>query len=452
VHLDQLGIRSGERVALSLTNSIEHFILLLGLLRLGATTMEMPYETAAPAAELLRQFAIRTIFLEPGVTPPAGVNTISFDIGWRDTIARLEGDRRHKGSGEEIFIINLTSGTTGVPRGSLNPHSRFFPRLALWAEPFAETSAFSSDRPASLLLTASLGFSVFFRHALGHLFIGGAVVILPEFRNVIDLVKAIADWDDALCYLPSAMCRFLIACAPPAGLLLPDLRLLIGGGGFLYPQEKLALLDRVTPRFYHSYGASGFGMLAVQSPSEIRERPASVGRPPSSIEVEVVDAHGLPLPAGTVGQLRARGTQGEAVGTDPRFRGEWYYPGDLGHVDSDGYLFLKGRDSEVIARNGGQVFAADIESVIALHPAVAEVAVVAIPRPFAADELVALVVAGAGGQHEALAAHCRAQLPPGQWPDRIFYAPALPKTAAGKVDRERVRNMIMTAADQQARG
>ena len=76
---------------------------------------------------------------------------------------------------------------------------------------------------------------------------------------------------------------------------------------------------------------------------------------------------------------------------------------------------------------------------------------VAVPRPFSPDELVALVVARTEGQHEALAAHCRARLPAGRWPERVFYAPVLPKTPAGKLDRNRVKNLVMNEIERQAR-
>jgi acyl-coenzyme A synthetase/AMP-(fatty) acid ligase len=451
VHLASLGIGAGDRVAISLTNSIDHFILTLGLLRLGATTMEIPYDVNGPTAELLANFSIRTIFLEPGVGPPAGVAAIRLDTGWRGLLARADGDRRHPGNGEDVFTISLTSGTTGVPKGSLTPQRRCFQRLAARAELFADSGVFASERPANFLLTASLGYAAFFQWAFGHLALGGAVVILPEFRNVIDLAKAIADWDNALCYLPAAVCRFLLSCTPAEGLLFPSIRALIGGGGFLYPQEKLALASRVTPHFHAQYGASGFGVLSVLRPGEIRERPASVGRPPSSIEMQVVGPDRQPLPAGTVGQLRCRGTEGMGFGSDERFHDGWYYPGDLGHIDAAGYIFLKGRSADVIARNGRDLFAADIEAVIALHPAVAEVAVVGVPRPAAGDDVVALVVARQQGQHEALAEHCRARLPAERWPDRIFYAPLLPKTPAGKLDRERIKDMIMSELARPAR-
>src|SRR5579862_4463686 len=299
VHLHALGIRAGDRVALSLTNSIDHFVLLLGLLRLGTTTLELPYDMTAPPPEILAQFSIRTIVLEPGVSPPAGVAAMTLDpAGWRAALARAQGDHRHGGDGDDIHVMTLTSGTTGPRKPSLCSHRSHFARMAATVEPYRETGAFSPERPAAFLATGSLGFATCFKRTICHLFFGGAVVILSEFRNAIDLVKAIAGWDDALVYLPPAVCRFLISCAPRAGFLLPNLRALIGGGGFLYPQEKLALLDRVTPNFYHSYGSAGFGTMAVQRPADIRAHPASIGKAPSAIDVQIVGADGTPLPTG----------------------------------------------------------------------------------------------------------------------------------------------------------
>ena len=104
------------------------------------------------------------------------------------------------------------------------------------------------------------------------------------------------------------------------------------------------------------------------------------------------------MPAGTVGKLRCRGTEGRgfAGDTEPagdeRFRDGWYYPGDLASIDQDGYIFLKGRTVNVIFRNGMELFVQEIEEVIATHPSVTEVAVGGVPRGGAGEELVAIVV------------------------------------------------------------
>jgi long-chain acyl-CoA synthetase len=454
IHLDSRGFRAGDRVAINLSNSIDHFILTLGLLRLGVTTMEIPYNTRRrPEPELLATHGIRTVFIEPVETPVAGFPSIKLDAGWRGVIAQAQGDCRSSDDGEGIFVITLTSGTTGRSRGSVSSHRQYFRRASAYTELLAGSDVFSGEAPAKFLLTASIGFSTFFRRAIAHLFVGGAVVILPEYLHTIDLIKVIAAWDDAYCYVPAAMCNALISSAPASGFLYPRLRALVAGAGFLYPQEKLAMLARVCPNFYHSYGASGFGSIAVLGPHEMSERPDSVGRSPSFIEVQIVDEYGRLLPPGAAGQLRCRGTEGRGLAadedhSDERFHGGWYYPGDCARIDREGYIFLQGRYSDAIRRAGSEVFPSEIEAAMAEHFSVAEVAVVGVPGPLREDEMVALVVPRGRADHEALAVHCRSRLPPERRPDRVFYADTLPRTAAGKLDRVRVRAIVMQQTER----
>jgi long-chain acyl-CoA synthetase len=453
VYLDSIGIRSGDRVAINLTNSIDHFILTLGLLRLGATTMESSYHARKPvdSAQLAR-LGVRTVFIESAAAPVAGIYSIKVDGRWRSMIAPSHGDCRSNDNGDGIFTLVMTSGTTGPPKGSLLPHRQYFQAMRADKELFADSGVLSDKHPANLLLVASVGFPGHFRLMMRHLMIGGPVTILPEYANTIDLVKAIGAWDNAFCYAPAALCRVLLSSAPRQGVLFPRLRALVATGSFLYPDEKLAMLDRVSPNFYDSYGTTGFGRVAMLSPQAMRERPASVGRPPSSVEVQVVDEAGQPAPPGTFGQLRCRGIAGREsaaaidTATDAMPDG-WHYPGDSALIDNDGFIFLKGRSADVITRNGIEIFAAEVEAAIAQHPSVAEVAVVGVPRAAAGvlpqDELVVLVVPRGQPQHEALAQHCQARLPAQHWPDSVFYAQALPKTAAGKLDRARVKAIIM---------
>jgi long-chain acyl-CoA synthetase len=450
VYHANLGIEPGQRVCVSMTNSINHFVLSLGLLRLGATLMAAPYTPQQPPAiTTLAKFGIRMIFLEPGVPAPTGYRSMTVEPStWLDNIAKLSGDRRFNGSGDEIYTISLTSGTTGTPKGSLTSHLQYFTRLRAYTELLGDSGVFSDDNPANFLLTANVGFTTFFRRMVSHLMIGGPVVILPEYLHVIDLVKAIASWENALCFVPSAMCRVLSACAPAEGLLFPKLRVLAAGGGALYAEDKLRVLSHVAPNFYEFYGASGFGTLSVLPPSVMREKADSVGHAPSFVEVEVVDTQGNRLPPGAVGRLRCRGSESKGfaaendVEGDERFRDGWYYPGDIGYLDAEGYIFIKGRTVDLIQRPGGDIYSSDIEAVIAQHPTVQEVAAVGLPRASGpGEEIVAVVVTRGEAQHEALAQHCRTKLPPERWPDRVFYTQSLPKTPGGKLDRMQVKSM-----------
>jgi acyl-coenzyme A synthetase/AMP-(fatty) acid ligase len=118
------------------------------------------------------------------------------------------------------------------------------------------------------------------------------------------------------------------------------------------------MLSHVTPNFYECYGASGFGTLSVLTPAAMREKPDSVGRPPSFVEIEAVGRQGDRLPSGTVGRLRCRGSASKGfaaendVEGDERFRDGWYYPGDIGSIDDQGYIFIKGRTVDLIQLPG----------------------------------------------------------------------------------------------------
>ncbi len=457
VHLHGIGIRQGDCVAINLTNSIDHLMLTLGLLRLGATTMELPYNVQrAPDADLLAQFAVRNVFVESMAAPVAGAAAIKIDAGWRARVAQLQGDRRSSDNGDGIFRVSLSSGTTGRPSGLLLSHRQQFHRTRAAAALFPDSVAISSERPGNFLLVGGIAFGMFFWAMIDRLCIGGAITILPEFLHTIDLVKALGAWDDAVCMVPSAMCPVLISCAPPDGLLLPRLRALIAGGGFLYAEEKLAMLARVSPNFYDAYGASGFGMVAALSPAEIPEHAVSVGRPPPFIEVQVMDGDGRSLPAGHVGRLRLRyrADPGDAAGAAPTgaqtLPDGWHYPGDNALLDAGGYIHIRGRSADVIQRNGVEISATEIEAVIAQHASVSEVAVVGVPRPLPGDEVVALVVPRGPAQHEALAQHCQNRLPRERWPDRVFYTGALPKTSGGKLDRTEVKAMVMAEISRRA--
>jgi len=444
-YLDGMGIRQGECVTVNLAGSIDHFLLTLGLLRLGATTLESPYDVQrAPDPGLLAQFGVRHVFVEPMGAPIEGAKAAKVDAGWRRRVVAAQGDKRSSDNGAGIFNMSISSGSTGRPTGTRTSHLDYFRRMRMGDELFAGSEVLSSARPANMLLTGGLAFSLYFLRAMNQFFIGGAVTILPEFQQTTDLVRAIGQWDDAVAVVPSALCRVLISCAPEGSVLYPRLRALLAGGGFVYPDEKLAMLARVTPNFYELYGSSGSGPIAVLKPSEMREHAASVGKPPAAVEAQVVDDAGRPLPLGQLGRLRLRYRSGEPFPGAAQSGDGWYYPADNVHLDAAGYIRIGGRSADMVRRKGVEFFATEIEAVIAQHPNIAEVAVVGVPRPVGGDEVVALVVPRGPGEHAALAQYCQSRLPQDRWPDRVFYTASLPKTASSKLDRSAIKALVMT--------
>jgi acyl-coenzyme A synthetase/AMP-(fatty) acid ligase len=450
VFLRESGVNPGDRVAMCLTNSADHLILSFAAMRVGAALIEISPHSSQPDREaMVQKYGISTVFTEPDAPVLSGTKSLWLDIRWRDQIAQKNGDWRCPDGEVEPYTIGLSSGSTGIPKGLVTTHRQHLARYVAATELFAKSELISPRRPANLLLTAEINFTGFFIFLLFQLFAGGAIVILPRYIWVADMVRAIAAWDNALCVVTPLMCRGFIAYARQRGLMFPKLRSLIVVGQPLFAQEKRSVVERITPELYDVYGSAGCGILSSLSPTEIISRGGTVGRLIPFSEVEIVDRQGNRVPTGSTGHLRCRGpaistgfySESDGASGTEGFRDGWFYPGDLAAIDESGYLLLKGRSSDLIVRRGIEIQPTEIESVLSEHPSVVEAAVVGKPALSVGEEVVALVVARGEAQHEELSQHLMSRLAPEKLPDRIIYAKSLPKTANGKVNRAEAKAM-----------
>jgi long-chain acyl-CoA synthetase len=451
VYLRGLDVGVGERVGVNLSSGADHVILVLALLRVGATLTEIPYSSTTPPDQAqLERLGITRMFIEPDAPAPGAIASIRVDARWRDQVARQSGDYRTSATAEELQIVTLSSGSTGIPKGVRMTQRLIFDRDRAYEETLAGSDIYAPERPANFLITASIAYATFLRRLLAQTFAGGSVVLLPEYAHPIDLVKAIAAWPNAAAAVTANMCRAFIACAPPDAPLFPRMRALISVGMPLYPEEKRAIVRKVTANFYDSYGTSGIGTISCLRPPDIEAKAASVGRPVSAVEVEIVDGRDQRLPTSAIGRLRLRGRTSAhgflglgGLSESERFADGWYYPGEVGYLDEDGYLYLKGRTADVIRRGGVEIYPTEIEEAIATHPGVRAVGIVGVPSASLGEELVAVIVTQDNPPHAELAQHCKTHLAAGKWPDRIFYAASLPTTIGGKPDRVKLRATVL---------
>jgi acyl-coenzyme A synthetase/AMP-(fatty) acid ligase len=449
IYLHELGIGQGERIGVALTNSIDHVIVQYALFRIGATLVELPAEDAPDRlAATARQYGIRTIFTEAHTPEPPGIKRIRVDLAWRSRLAGKSGDYRSLAPAEALQFIALTTGSTGIPSGWVMTHANSLRHTAfrVWRYPEAE----ASRPPAYLLTVLPMRFAWTIGSVLVHFAVGGAVVLLPEMAKIDDLLRAVMAWGDAIVTVPPNACRHFLRAAPETGLLLPKLRRLEIGGQPLYSDEKRAVLARVTPNLHEIYGTTAGGFITGLSGTDLIAHPDSVGRAQPGIEVAIVDAAGQPVPAGIDGEIRSRPLKaerrcsesgGDAASGGERIVDGWCYTGDIGHLDAEGYLYLKGRGTDLIRRNGVEIFALEIEAALVTHPAVADAAVVGLQSASGNDQVVAFIVKRGALAHDDIARHCRERLKPHQFPDRVFYAEELPRLPGGKVNRIRLQEI-----------
>jgi acyl-CoA synthetase (AMP-forming)/AMP-acid ligase II len=219
-------------------------------------------------------------------------------------------------------------------------------------------------------------------------------------------------------------------------------------------------LQRLGPMLRQQYGMTeAVQPLCVLYPHEHlqdngqpSERITSCGRPTMNVDITVRDGEGNPLPIGEVGEIAIahRGIGEVAFWRRPDLEREairdgWYYSGDLGRFDDEGFLTIVGRNKDMMISGGFNVYAREVEDALHAHPAVADVAVLGLPDPEWGEVIAAFVVRkpGASGDADTLARHCGELIAGYKKPRVIEFVDALPRNHAGKVTKNDLRDAYL---------
>jgi acyl-CoA synthetase (AMP-forming)/AMP-acid ligase II len=195
----------------------------------------------------------------------------------------------------------------------------------------------------------------------------------------------------------------------------------------------------------NSWGMTEAGpAYCIMPPDQVDKRVGSVGMPVPPVQFRIVDADGRELPPGNVGELlvqnpgREREYYRDPDATARTWRDGWLHTGDLAELDEDGFLYLRGREKDVIIRGGNNVHATDVESVLYEHPAVQEAAVAAVAHAVLGEDVGAWVVLAPGVEQtettgDELRAFCAERLSDYKVPRSWTFLHELPRNATGKV-------------------
>ena len=433
-HIESLGARPGEIVGVALGDDADHVVALLAVAWLGAVILPMDVRwTAEEKRRIAVHFGARFVLVPGGEAPIDGVATIGVDAGWHDAVAAHAGIGTVVRRRDQPLLLSLSSGTTGEPKGPLVTHGHTLSRLFIYAFSltFNEGDRFVTATP--------LYFGGARYMTMAYLFMGATVVIFPPPYEPESLVQAVNELQMTALFLVPTLLRRLLEIDKPSLPLMPGVRRLISSGSALYPDERRRIMREVCPHFFNFYSSSEGGGISLLRPEHPDEAALSVGKVVFGAEVQIIDENHEPVPAGTVGTIRYRGgAVANSYYRNPAesalaFRDGWYYPGDLGRFDANGFLYLTGRSKDMIIRGGVNIYPAEIEQILVQHAAVAEAAVVGWPSPERGEEVAAFVVCHAGVSEHDLIAHCRASLASYKVPKGVFFLDVLPKSGMGKV-------------------
>ena len=464
-----LGVEKGDRVLVMLPRVPQWYVVLLGLIKIGAvpmptTTLCTPRDIEYRVTQAEATLAITDAENAPKLEEAAGncpslKSLMSIDSskrGWVDFQAEMAGasnrlDGVERTRSDDPLLIYFTSGTVGYPKMVLHTQASYGLGHVL-------TAKFWHDlKPNDLQWTLSdTGWA---KAAYGKLFgqwAMGAAVMQHDARGRFDapLTLSILEKYGVTCFCAPPTAYRMLVLEDLAKYDLSQLRHCTGAGEPLNPEVMKQWEDGTGLTIYDGYGQTET-VLLVANYRAIPIKPGSMGKPMPGFEVAVVDEDGLEMAPDQEGQIAVKVTPQRPVGMfreywkdgeamERSFHGDWYFTGDKAYKDADGYFWFVGRADDVIISAGYRIGPFEVESALIEHPAVAESAVVASPDPVRGEIVKAFVILSPGyeGSDElalSLQEHVRNATAPYKYPRAIQFVTELPKTISGKIRRVELR-------------
>jgi len=295
--------------------------------------------------------------------------------------------------------------------------------------------------------------------------VGATHVIMPRF-DALEVLRNIERYRVTHLYLPPTALYNLLAHPEVRKFDYSSLRGFLLAGSPVAPDKLKNAVEVFGPCMCQSYGQTEAPMVltfldaktvAAAAAGDHPEHLASCGKPTLAVRLAIMDDSGRILPAGERGEIVARGSlvcggyynMPEAT-AEIRAYG-WHHTGDVGYRDEEGYVYIVDRKKDMIISGGFNVYCAEVEGAVMALPEVHECAVIGVPHDTWGEAVKALVVLRPGGalSEAAIIAHCKHRLGKVKAPKSVEFCDEIPKTAAGKIDRKKMRGPYWEHAERQ---
>ncbi|HEX5418930.1 MAG TPA: AMP-binding protein [Gammaproteobacteria bacterium] len=487
-YLQSSGLARGDRVAIMLPNLLQSPVAIFGALRAGLvvvnvnplyTARELEHQLAdsgARAIIVLENYAAtvaralgagkleRVIVTAVGdlfpVLDRAATNivvrrvkrlvpewSIPGAVRFREALAegRKLDFQRVGPAPEDLAFLQYTGGTTGVAKGAELTHANMVAntlQAAAWAAPL-----FTSD--AGVVVTPLPLYHVFSLTAnlLCFTELGGHNLLITDPRNLKDFIKDLGKHRFAFLTGVNTLFNALLNKPSFAELDFSSLRVSMGGGMAVQRDVAERWLSVTGVPIAQGYGLTEASPIVTANPLDAKAFNGSVGLPIPSTDVAIFDEQGERVENGEIGEICVKGPQVMAgywqrpeETAEVFFPGGWLRTGDVGRLDSRGYLFIEDRKKDVIVVSGFKVYPNEVEDVVAAHPGVLEVAAVGVPNRQSGEAVKLFVVKKDPALTEqAIIDYCRGALTGYKIPHFVEFMDELPKSNVGKVLRRKLK-------------
>lgn len=433
-------LRAGNKTAFLCRSHVNLIRALCAAARIGARVYLLnPEMTAEQFASLTAKNEFDFLFYDSAVAHLIAADqkndwknkSLAADDAENISVADLS-KRKNRAKIRRVFsgeIVVLTGGTTGVPKTArrktsvlnfLHPFFALLTELNLdeYQTVYIATPAYHGFGIAAIIIGMILGETMF---------------LLPRF----DAAKACAlieqNQIEAVTVVPLMLQRMLHHDANA----LASLQCVISGGAALNPALVEETLERLGDKLFNLYGTSEAGFSVIAAPEGLRRAPDTIGKAIAGVNLKIFDEKNRQVPTGIIGKICIKSAW--SIKTDK----SWIETGDLGFQDADGFLFLRGRDDEMIVSGGENVYPVELENILAKHPAVQQVAIVGVPDADFGQRLKAFIVLSPDSNvaEAEIRRWLETRVARFQMPAAIEFLDELPQTAVGKINKKALRSL-----------
>ncbi|HZU19136.1 MAG TPA: AMP-binding protein [Candidatus Dormibacteraeota bacterium] len=439
--VSKLGVEPGDRVAILDKNSDDYLELVFALDKAGAVCVPLNWRlTAGEVTGILEDAEPRLLVVGEefrGLAERACCPVVGFS-----ELPRA-GEDPHRDREEAVAWMLYTSGTTGRPKGvmlrNLNLFSLIGP-LGFEVPELREGANALVAMPFYHIGGIGWGLAVV---------TSGATAVIAREVVPPDLLRLMVERRVATGFVVPAVLLFLTQLPEAGDMEFPDLRNLVYGASPIAEDLLRRSIETFRCRFTQLYGLTETtgAVTALTHEHHRGPRLLSCGRPMFGQEIRVVGPDDGDLSPGEVGEVVYRGP-GAMVGywrqpeeTAAVLRGGWLRTGDAGCLDADGFLYIRDRIKDVIVSGGENVYPAEVEGVLAAHPAVGDCAVIGVPDERWGETVKAIVVRrpGAAVTEEELIAWTGGRLAGFKRPRSVDFVASIPRNPSGKILKRELR-------------
>ncbi len=450
------GIKPGDSVGFVLPNLPQYVTSLYGSYMAGVNTVPMNVLLTPPEIRyLVEDSNLKMLFVFGMFLPnvlkavedmenPPKIVVLGGEHGdlipFASLVAHEDRAEPHPIKADDTIMTIYTSGTTGKPKGAMITNANLHANLQMVDE------VMELQDEDKMLCVLPL-FHVFALNGLLHTSIRKRVplVVHPKFE-IADAVKSLAE--DGITFFGGVptMYFYILKQAEVQDLTFPKLRVCISGGAAMPVDVMRQFEEKFDVPIIEGFGLTETTVSVTMNRPDNR-KPGSIGQPFTGVEIRIVDEQGGDLPNGEIGELIIRaanvmkGYLNKPEATAEAIKDGWFYTGDLGYQDDEGFFYVVDRKKDMIIKGGYNIYPREIEEVLFQLPQVAEAAVVGIFDQ-AKGEAVRAVVALKPGQaleEEAIRNHIESNLAKYKWPQDYMIIPELPKGPTGKILKREIK-------------